>query len=176
MMKKTSIALFLTLVADCFDDDPKKFYFLEHHFDNRKSNADLAFPWMLSAFINRQKIPVLLIQPGMPKRMFPRRNRQNWDRIMRKNLRLASVDVRVKTPYLYGISGIGKSLTFYKIDVAAMEIEPELIADDPNDPDEGTVPASNWVPLSCQDQELAFRDMVSDIKQMVDQFRNSIWF
>lgn len=131
-------------MQECFDDDPTKFYCLGYYFRYRKSMEDLFGCYLHCAFIGRDMIPVLLIQPGTPKRLFTRRNRKNLDRVMRRKLLgLACDDARVNTPYVYAISGIGKSLAYNKVDATSKEIEPKLAPEDPNDPSQDIIPASD---------------------------------
>jgi hypothetical protein len=109
--------------------------------------------------------PVLFIEVKPPTHLAPITTRKNAENQVRARFGILAHLVRI--PKLYGISVIGRQLSYYIYDRASGVVEPAALPDDPNVVLH-IAPVERWDTNIMQEEgRTKFLAMVEEIKQMV---------
>ncbi|KIL62558.1 hypothetical protein M378DRAFT_193175 [Amanita muscaria Koide BX008] len=107
--------------------------------------------------------PVLFIEVTPPTYIVPPNARKQAEKQIRA--RFGSLDHLVRIPKLYGISAIGKQVSYYTYDRASGAVEPAALPADPNRVID-TAPVERWANIMQEEGRTKFLAMVEEIKQM----------
>lgn len=140
-------------------------YLVEPYYPLVQVGVPPTIDFVVTSLVDMNDRPIFFIEIKPPRQLNSPSGRITADTQMRERFHGLRNDTPV--PTLHGISAIGRMLAFYSMDVAANDIEPAYVEEDPEYVTD-TVPEGRWeVDITTEIGYQQFMAVINQVRDMV---------